>query len=257
MKEQGMEWYYVDGGNPVGPVGEEKLLQLIQTSKVTPETLVWRNGMPEWKPCREAGPKPLETARPAAGGLEAQGPVQVCVQCGNLFPQDDLLKFENSWVCVNCKPVFLQKIKEGVKVTTGMTYGGFWIRLGAKIIDYILLTIVNYVLVLPVFALLGMKSSGAVIVAFLVQYILNMFFAIGFTTFFLGKYGATPGKMACRLKVVNPDGTKITYLKGFARYFGEVLSGFTFGIGYLLAAWDEENRTLHDRVCNTRVIRDL
>jgi uncharacterized RDD family membrane protein YckC len=247
-----MEWYYADNGNPVGPIPEEKLLQLMGSAKVGPDTLVWRNGMAEWKPCREAGPQPPQAGSPAA----APEGHQACVQCGNFFPQDEMLRFENAWVCVNCKPVFLQKIKEGVKVTGAMAYGGFWIRFGAKFIDAILLQIVNYVIILPLYSLMGMKNTTAAIIGFIVQYILNMFVAIGYTTFFLGRYGATPGKMACRLKVVNPDGTKITYLKGFARYFGELLSSLTFTIGYLMAAWDDEKRALHDRVCNTRVIRE-
>jgi len=27
------------------------------------------------------------------------------------------------------------------------------------------------------------------------------------------------------------------------------------GIGYLMVAWDPEKRALHDRICDTRVIR--
>jgi uncharacterized RDD family membrane protein YckC len=247
-----MDWFYVEAGNSVGPVAEEKLLQMAQTGKVSPETLVWRNGMAEWKPFRDSGLKP-PTGSPADPG---QGATQACVQCGNLFPQDDMIKFENSWVCVNCKPVFLQKLKEGVKTTGILEYAGFWIRLGAKIIDGILLQIVNYVLILPIFGLAGQKSATVFGMVWILQIVLNTFIQIGYITFFLGKYGATPGKMACRLKVVNPDGTKITYVKAFARFWGEMLSGFTLSIGYLMAAWDDEKRALHDRVCNTRVIRN-
>lgn len=248
-----MEWYYAEGGNPMGPVSEERLLQLIQSSKVGPDTLVWRNGMAEWKPCREAGPRMREAAAPAA----APEGHQACIQCGKFFPQDEMLKFENVWVCVNCKPVFLQKIKEGVKVTGTVLYGGFWIRLGSCIIDVILLQIVNYVVILPMYGLLGIKNAAVWVTGIIVQNLLYMAVAACYTTFFLGKYGATPGKMACRLKVVNPDGTKITYLKGFARFGGIILSVFfTFCVGCLMAAWDDEKRALHDRVCNTRVIRE-
>jgi uncharacterized RDD family membrane protein YckC len=28
------------------------------------------------------------------------------------------------------------------------------------------------------------------------------------------------------------------------------------GIGYLMAAWDDERRTLHDLICDTRVVRE-
>jgi hypothetical protein len=39
------------------------------------------------------------------------------------------------------------------------------------------------------------------------------------------------------------------------RYFAEMLSFITLGIGYLQAAFDErERRTLHDNLADTRVV---
>ena len=73
--------------------------------------------------------------------------------------------------------------------------------------------------------------------------------------FFLGKFGATPGKMACKLKVVRPDGERISYARALGRHFAEMLSGIILYIGYIMAAFDEEKRTLHDRICDTRVIK--
>jgi uncharacterized RDD family membrane protein YckC len=76
-----------------------------------------------------------------------------------------------------------------------------------------------------------------------------------YATFFLGRYGATLGKMACGLKVVRPDGDPIGYPRALGRYFAEILSGMILGIGYLMAAFDSEKRSLHDRICSTRVVR--
>lgn len=248
-----MDWYYVDGGKSAGPVGEEQLVELTRTGKIAPDTLVWREGMAEWKPCRESGLKVFE---PSASGTAPGTLTQSCVQCRNFFAQDEMMRFENSWVCVNCKPVFLQKLKEGVRTDNSLVYGGFWIRFGAKFIDGILMQIVNYAVVLPLTGLMGGGQSAAVLgAAWFLQMFLSFAIQITYQVYFLGKYGATPGKMACRLKVVNPDGTPITYWKGFGRFWGEMLSGFTLTIGYIIAAWDEEKRSLHDRVCNTRVIR--
>ena len=47
-----MEWHYAENGRQLGPVSEEQLLQLTRTGVVTPDTLIWRAGMPEWKPFR-------------------------------------------------------------------------------------------------------------------------------------------------------------------------------------------------------------
>jgi hypothetical protein len=38
------------------------------------------------------------------------------------------------------------------------------------------------------------------------------------------------------------------------RYFAKMLSSLTLLIGYIIAAFDEEKRSLHDRICNTRVV---
>ena len=76
-----------------------------------------------------------------------------------------------------------------------------------------------------------------------------------YTTWFLGKYGATPGKMACKLKVVTADGGKISYARAVGRHFATWISAMIFLIGFLMAAFDTEKRTLHDRICDTRVIR--
>lgn len=61
--------------------------------------------------------------------------------------------------------------------------------------------------------------------------------------------------MALKLKIVRPNGDPITYGRALGRYFGEMLSGLILCIGFMMAGWDEEKRTLHDRVCDTRVIR--
>jgi len=257
-----MDWYYVDAGKSTGPISEPQLVDLIKAGKVTPDTLLWREGMTEWKPCKGVGPRVAASeikAAPAATPVASAAPTaatETCVQCGQTFPREDMMKFENAWVCVNCKPVFLQKLKEGVNATGAFDYAGFWIRFGAKFIDGIIMQIVNYALILPLLGFGGIKNTGVLGVAMVIQMILSFSVQIAYITFFLGKYGATPGKMACKLKVVNPDGTPITYGKAFGRFWGEMLSGFTLGIGYLIVVWDEEKRALHDRVCNTRVIRN-
>jgi uncharacterized RDD family membrane protein YckC len=73
--------------------------------------------------------------------------------------------------------------------------------------------------------------------------------------FFVGKYGATPGKMACRLKIVESEGGKVTYARAVGRHFAKYISMITLYIGFLMAAFDEQKRSLHDRICDTRVIR--
>ena len=65
----------------------------------------------------------------------------------------------------------------------------------------------------------------------------------------------TPGKMILGLKIVNADGSeKISFGKAVGRHFAKWVSSIIFSIGYMMAGWDDEKRSLHDRMCSTRVI---
>jgi uncharacterized RDD family membrane protein YckC len=72
---------------------------------------------------------------------------------------------------------------------------------------------------------------------------------------FVSRFAATPGKMALNLKVVRPDGSPLSLGRAFARYFAKVLSGLILGIGFIMAGFDSQKRALHDRLCDTRVIK--
>ena len=75
-----------------------------------------------------------------------------------------------------------------------------------------------------------------------------------YTTLFLGKYEATIGKMIFKIKVVNSDGSGVSYPKALERHLLEYLSGIILFIGFFMAVLDKERRTLHDRICDTRVV---
>lgn len=104
-----MHWYYADNGQQAGPVSDAELDTLIQNGKVTPETLIWHEGMADWRPCAQA-----RMADSPPGN-------RLCAECGRPFPKDDLIRLEEHWICADCKPIFLQKLKEGV--ATGFTRG--------------------------------------------------------------------------------------------------------------------------------------
>ena len=61
--------------------------------------------------------------------------------------------------------------------------------------------------------------------------------------------------MACGLIVVRSDMNRLTYGRATGRFFSEMVTGFTLGIGYIIAAFDDERKTVHDMMADTRVIR--
>jgi uncharacterized RDD family membrane protein YckC len=245
-----MSWYYADAGKQVGPISKADLDGLFYTGAITRETLVWTEGMAGWQSYGEAG------APGDQSPVRALAPVEVCSECGQAFPAEDVIRYGNSAVCAECKPVFLQKLREGAAVPAGLVYGGFWIRAAALLIDTMILWVVNFVLAILLLTLAGSPGEDdpqmiLQIAIFMMQVLAGMVYEV----WFLGGFGATPGKMACRLKVVTAEGERISYLLAFGRYLAKILSGLLLGIGYLLAAFDEEKRTLHDRICHTRVVK--
>jgi len=167
-----------------------------------------------------------------------------------VFFDDELIQFGDALVCGKCKPLFVQKLKEGVTVAGEMVYAGFWIRFGAKFIDGIILGIAGFAL-----GFLGSLIVRHAVAAAVIENVLSFALSVAYTTYFVGAYSATPGKMACGLKVVRSDGEKISYGRACGRCFAEFASYLTLTIGYIMAAFDQEKRALHDRICDTRVIR--
>ncbi len=239
-----MEWFYEASGERRGPLSDTELSELNRTGQITSSTLVWHEGWTDW---RKFGDANLSAAAATAEGTAA------CVECGKTFPTSEMIQYEGSWVCGACKPLFFQKIKEGVPIAGDLHYAGFWIRFAAVFIDAIILNILN----IPLRLMLGQPGSDPSVqmrIVFLSVGI-SMLISAAYDIFFVGKFGATPGKMALRLRVVRPNGEKLTYGRACGRYFGKLLSSLTLLIGYIMAAFDEQKRALHDRICDTRVIR--
>jgi len=249
-----MLWNYIEDNVQKGPITEEQLESLVRTGQLNQDTLVWRDGMAEWQTYGQAkgstaAPLPIPPAMPSAGQV-------VCAECKGAFPLDQVIRHGNVFICASCKPIFLQKLKEGVLTPGTMNYAGFGVRFVAKLIDII----VTAALTMPLtFAIQGgfPGSQPPNLSRSLITTPLSILLSMSYYTFLVGKFGATLGKMATKLLIVNPDGSKVSYGKALGRYFAaEFISGCaTLCIGYLMVLWDDERRALHDRICSTRVIR--
>jgi uncharacterized RDD family membrane protein YckC len=249
-----MIWNYVKDDAQQGPVTDEDLEQLLRAGTIDQSTLVWREGMTDWKPYREAkGPGAVIAPAQLTPRAAPLGQV-TCAECGGFFPPDDVIHHGNIFICAACKPVFLQKLKEGVAPVGALVYAGFWIRAWSLIIDRIIMVCVTYPLGFGLGMLLG-KSAAPF--AFVAGSFLGMAVEATYYTWMVGRYGATLGKMANQLLIVNPDGSKVSYAKAIGRFFAaNYISGcFTLCIGYLMVVWTDEKCALHDLICSTRVIR--
>ena len=188
-------------------------------------------------------------------------PASFCSQCGQAAEIDGLLAFGRARVCAACKPLFVGRLIEGGGFDE-YRYAGFWPRLAAKIIDGLITASVDYAVGFAgMFAIAGSIRAnpgdalqGLWGLGFF--YGFQFVFGVAYDVVFLWKLGATPGKLALGMRVITPGSkdVKLSLGKAFGRHFAQYVTGFTIFVGYLMALFDSERQTLHDRICNTRVI---
>src|ERR1044071_1466942 len=112
-----MNWFYALNNQQAGPVSEVQLDELLRSGKINQQTRVWREGMDDWKP--------LNVARPVTVATDpGDRTLVVCAECGRNFPAGEAIMLNRSWVCAACKPVFLQRLREGA--TPSGAAGGLW-----------------------------------------------------------------------------------------------------------------------------------
>lgn len=122
-----MNWYYAESGQQVGPVTDEQLGEMVRSGRINDDTLVWHEGMTDWAAYGQVKPaSPLSPSGQAPEAAATWPAVQVpttatCAECGNSFPLTEMIHHGNTYICANCKPIFMQKLSEGL--ITGVRRG--------------------------------------------------------------------------------------------------------------------------------------
>ena len=251
-----MTWYYEQDGERVGPVDEEGFQHLLLAGTVGPDTLVWKPGMQAWQAYRHF--QAQGSAPPVPGQSR-------CVECGLFFDPNQLVQYGEEQVCAGCKPLYTQRLIESGRRPTfagadgsaeEIRFAGFWVRVGAFVVDFLALSPLIGPLTYFQFAAMYDESQGLVqqqIVSHALGGLMTAIY-IGYYAFMNAKYEASLGKMAFGLKIVRGNGTRISTKLAIGRAFAWELSSMLCNLGYLFAAFDGEKRALHDMICNTRVI---
>jgi uncharacterized RDD family membrane protein YckC len=145
-----------------------------------------------------------------------------------------------------------------------VTYGGFWIRFVAYIIDAIIIFVPIFILaiIVGVIAGLGASSSntnaatatattGATGIIELIAFLIT----VGYFVYFWGK-GQTIGMRVFHLRVADAvTGQPIGYGRAALRYLGYVISAIVCYIGLIWAAFDGRKQGWHDKIANTVVLQ--
>ncbi len=133
------------------------------------------------------------------------------------------------------------------KKIKGYVVAGFWIRMFASFLD-------NVILMIPLIFLfkffdLDMESED------LSNFIMNIIIITACILMWV-KWGKTPGKALLKIKIISmKEGSEnITFDQGLIRYLGYLLSTVLFFIGFLMIAFREDKRGLHDLISNTCVV---
>jgi len=131
-----------------------------------------------------------------------------------------------------------------------MNYAGFWRRVGASILDSILLTTVYNLLMWIVWPD-SWKS--------------NPIFLFVTTTIFTWLYYSllessakqgTLGKVVLGLKVVDYNNQRISFARATGRYFSKFISAAILMIGFVMVAFTVKKQGLHDMIAGTLVIKE-
>jgi uncharacterized RDD family membrane protein YckC len=144
--------------------------------------------------------------------------------------------------------------------TTTVTYGGFWRRVLAYLLDGFVITILTSIVI----GLSGTSpevwKSGYMASQDFFYFMHNAPLSYGVMWLYYAlmessKYQATLGKMATEMIVTKEDGSKITFKDATVRFFSKILSCIILGIGFLMIIWNKKKQGLHDKLAGTIVVR--
>jgi len=152
------------------------------------------------------------------------------------------------------------------------SYAGFWIRFVAIIIDYLIVGALSAFVIVPVLGAVGIMGSmgdfseigemdegllAGMIAALtgtlaLVNLVVNwLYFALMESS----SWQATLGKRAVGVKVINEQGSRVSFITATIRYIGKIVSGAILLIGYIMAAFTAKKQALHDMIATTYVVK--
>jgi len=172
----------------------------------------------------------------------------------------------NARFCTNCgsslmkasaAPYQTPSSQPEAALVSAYAFAGFWKRWLAYIIDGILFSSLFFLAIfLMTGSLFNYSSSGEKeVMAIFGLFIFYfpawwLYFALMESSAFQG----TLGKKIVGIKVTDINGQPINFGQATGRHFSSLLSGLSFDIGYLLAAFTARKQALHDMIANTLVV---
>lgn len=149
-------------------------------------------------------------------------------------------------------------------------YAGFWMRLGAYLIDGIALWIICVILgsMLGIVAFPFVFWAWApmadhmmayqplwVLLGRIIGFCIWMAMPAAYFICFWAVRGETLGMMALRIRVIHTDGSPVDWGAAVVRFLGYIICWITLGLLFLWIAFDGRKQGLHDKMGDTYVIK--
>ncbi len=147
--------------------------------------------------------------------------------------------------------------------TQHLQKAGFFVRMLAIIIDSLIINavfiILSYIIDYSMVNILHYFGfTDGEMISDVVGGTIYLFFVISLPTYFIVltyKLEATIGKKILGIKVVSSNQDKLTLGKIIIREtIGKIISSLFFGFGFLMAIFNKNKQTLHDKIAKTFVV---
>ena len=131
---------------------------------------------------------------------------------------------------------------------------GFWIRTAALVIDSVVLTIATAILAAVALQQNYFETFGSETVDWTAGDTLSVLLSIAYGILMVAALSGTIGKLILGMRIVRTDGTRVSLGRAALRYVAQILSVLTIFIGYVMVAFRQDKRSLHDLIADTAVI---
>lgn len=134
-------------------------------------------------------------------------------------------------------------------------YAGFWVRLGAFMIDLVLICIISVPIIVAIMRSSEWLAAGGYLIVgpYILLGVLGSIGLVYFPSFWTWR-GQTPGKMALGIKIIRTDGNPISFGRAILRYLGYLVCFLSVYIGFVVIAFQKQKRGVHDLIADTCVI---
>ncbi len=264
----GVRYYCNSCEQPLVAAKSEPAPDLVATEDTLSGSASATETQPEQATSNESSPESASVSdtRPGSSLNPPKPGVQICPRCQH--SNEPGFSY-----CFNCGLPLDHVGAAGTSSTIGAfkhgTPAGFWIRVVAAILDYLVVSTVN----LTVSLLYGVSILEYIGVGINVNpetpfeplerftgidwiiYLANMIFSIVYAPILISLWGTTVGKRPFDLYVVKADGGRCRFWRALGRESAKYISAVVLFVGYLMVAFRKDKRGLHDLIAGTAVIK--